>query len=204
MSARPAKPVSPQIAAPASAKRELLLDAAWRLFYRDGFHAVGIDTVLAEAGVAKMTLYNHFASKEELIVAVLERRAEQFESSLAAAVEVAGRSPMKRLMAVFDWHAEWLRSPGFNGCAFIKAVAEFPQAEAKPHLVAAAHKGRIYQLLEFLLKELAVRQPAAIARQLELLIEGAIVAAHVYGRPEAAKDARAAAEVLIKTSSTSR
>lgn len=198
MSARPAKSVSPQIAVPASAKRELLLDAAWRLFYRDGFHAVGIDTVLAEASVAKMTLYNHFASKEELIVAVLERRAEQFESSLAAAVEAAGRSPMKRLMAVFDWHAEWLQSPEFNGCAFIKAVAEYPQGDAKPHLVAAAHKGRIYQLLESLLKELAVRQPAAIARQLELLIEGAIVAAHVYGRPESAGDARAAAEFLIK------
>lgn len=198
MSARPAKPASPQPAAPASAKRETLLDAAWRLFYRDGFHAVGIDTVLAEAGVAKMTLYNHFASKEDLIVAVLERRAEQFENSLSAAVDAAGSNPMKRLLAVFDWHAEWLRSPDFNGCAFIKAVAEFPQAEARPHQVAAAHKSRIYQLLESLLKELAIRQPGVLARQLELLIEGAIVSAHVHGRPEAAKDARAAAESLLK------
>lgn len=199
MPARPVKPVASFPAPRTSSKRETLLDAAWRLFYRDGFHAVGIDTVLAEAGVAKMTLYNHFASKEDLIVAVLERRAEQFESSLAAAVEAAGHKPMKRLLAVFDWHAEWLRSPEFNGCAFIKAVAEFPQGEAKPHQVAAAHKKRIYRLLESLVSELGLRQAAAVARQLELLIEGAIVSAHVYGRPEAAKDARAAAESLIKT-----
>jgi AcrR family transcriptional regulator len=198
MPARPVKPAASLAAPRAPSKRETLLDAAWRLFYRDGFHAVGIDTVLAEAGVAKMTLYNHFPSKDELIVAVLERRAEQFESSLAAAVEAAGRSPMKRLLAVFDWHAEWLLSPDFNGCAFIKAVAEFPKDDDKPHQVAAVHKKRIYQLLESLVSELGVRQPAAIARQLELLIEGSIVSAHVYGRPEAAKDARAAAESLIK------
>jgi AcrR family transcriptional regulator len=181
-----------------SPKRETLLDAAWRLFYRDGFHAVGIDTVLAEAAVAKMTLYNHFASKEDLIVAVLERRAGQFEGSLLAAVEATGSSPMKRLLAVFDGHAEWLRSADFNGCAFIKAVAEFPQADSKPHQVAAAHKARIRQLLESLLKPLGIRNPAALARQLELLIEGAIVSAHTYGRPEAANDARSAAEVLLK------
>lgn len=180
-----------------SPKREILLDAAWRLFYRDGFHAVGIDTVLAEAGVAKMTLYNHFPSKDDLIVAVLERRAVQFEGSLFAAVEAAGDDPMKRLMTVFDWHAEWLRSPDFNGCAFIKAVAEFPLQEAKPHQVAIAHKTRIYRLLESLLKALSVRQASALARQFELLIEGAIVAAHTHGRPTAAKDARSAAESLL-------
>lgn len=195
MSARPAKPAAPR----SSSKRETLLDAAWRLFYRDGFHAVGIDTVLAEAGVAKMTLYNHFPSKDDLIVAVLERRAEQFEGSLAGAVAAAGRNPMKRLMVVFDWHAEWLHSPEFNGCAFIKAVAEFPQMDARPHQVAAAHKQRIYQLLESLISDLGIRQAAALARQLELLIEGAIVSAHVYGRPEAAKDARVAAESLVKS-----
>jgi AcrR family transcriptional regulator len=181
-----------------SPKREILLDAAWRLFYRDGFHAVGIDTVLAEAGVAKMTLYNHFPSKEDLIVAVLERRAAQFEGSLSAAIEAAGSNPIKRLQAFFDWHAEWLRSPDFNGCAFIKAVAEFPQADEKPHQVAAAHKARILQLLESLLKGLGIRQPAPLARQLELLTEGAIVAAHTHGRPEAARDARTAAEALVQ------
>ncbi|QJE96268.1 TetR/AcrR family transcriptional regulator [Luteolibacter luteus] len=197
MSARSKKPASLPSKDRALSKRELLLDAAWRLFYRDGFHAVGIDTVLAEAGVAKMTLYNHFPSKEDLIVAVLERRAEQFEGSLAAAVEAAGSSPMKRLMAVFDWHAEWLRSPEFNGCAFIKAVAEYPQGDAKPHQVAAAHKQRIYQLLESLLREIGVPRSAVIARQLELLIEGAIVSAHVYGRAEAAGGAKAAARSLL-------
>jgi AcrR family transcriptional regulator len=180
-----------------SPKRETLLDAAWRLFYRNGFHAVGIDTVLAEAGVAKMTLYNHFPSKEDLIVAVLERRAAQFEDSLSSAIKAAGSTPMKRLLAFFDWHAEWLRSPDFNGCAFIKAVAEFPQADAKPHQVAAAHKARILQLLESLLKGLGIRQPALLARQLELLTEGAIVSAHTHGRPEAARDARTAAESLV-------
>src|SRR5688500_6664518 len=85
----------------ASTKRDHLVETAWRLFYRDGYRAVGIDTILAEAGVAKMTLYNHFTSKEELIVAVLERQHQAFMESLRTAVERVPEGKSDRLLAVF-------------------------------------------------------------------------------------------------------
>src|SRR3954470_11176335 len=93
-----------------SPKRDLLMDTARRLFYRDGLRAVGIDTILAEAGVAKMTLYNHFASKEELIIAILEKRDREFRASIAAKVDAAGPEPEARLLAVFDWLEGWFGS----------------------------------------------------------------------------------------------
>src|SRR3954470_22982183 len=96
-----------------SPKRDLLMDTARRLFYRDGYRAVGIDTILAEAGVAKMTLYNHFASKEELIIAVLEQRDREFRESILATVNATGSNPEKRLLAVFDWLEGWFGSEDF-------------------------------------------------------------------------------------------
>src|ERR1700760_4093697 len=112
---------TPPIAVSDSPKRAELVGTAWRLFYRDGYHAVGIDTVLAEAGVAKMTLYKHFPSKEDLIAAVLDRRSSDLRAGLERAIEAAGRSPAKRLLAIFDAFDALFQSADFNGCAFIKA-----------------------------------------------------------------------------------
>lgn len=183
--------------APVSAKRTELLDAAWRLFYRDGYHAVGIDTVLAEAGVAKMTLYKHFPSKEDLIAAALERRSKQLEAMLEAAIADAGRSPTKRLLAIFVMMGAWFRMPDFNGCAFIKAVAEYPDLKSKPHRVAAAHKTMMLARLTALAEALPAKDPETLARALMFLGEGAIVTANMYGRPEAAEEAADAAKILV-------
>jgi len=113
---------------------------AQRLFYRDGYRIVGIDTLLAEAGVAKMTLYNHFASKDELIVAVIEKLDADVRSALLAAVEAAGRSPTRRLLAVFDWLAAWFEGKDFKGCAFIRALSEYPDPAHPVHRAAWRHK----------------------------------------------------------------
>jgi AcrR family transcriptional regulator len=184
---------------PVSAKRTELLDAAWRLFYRDGYHAVGIDTVLAEAGVAKMTLYKHFPSKEELIAAVLQRRSRELEATFEEAVAAAGRSPTKRLLGIFVMMDTWFRTRDFNGCAFIKAVAEYPDPKSKPHQVAAAHKAMLLSRLTSLAEALPAKSPETLARALMFLSEGAIVTAHMYQRPEAANEAAEAAKVLIAT-----
>jgi AcrR family transcriptional regulator len=179
-----------------SPKRDLLVETAWKLFYRDGYRAVGIDTILAEAGVAKMTLYNHFASKEELIVAVLERRHRDFMVSLQSAVDGAPAGTAK-VLAVFDWLKEWIESSGFNGCAFIRAVAEYPSAEDKPHRVAAEHKAAVVERLIQLCRDAGLRQPASLGRHLALLIEGAIVTAHTFGAGMVARHAKDAAKHLI-------
>lgn len=180
-----------------SAKRDTLLDTAEGLFARHGYRAVGIDTVLAEAGVAKMTLYKHFRSKEELIAAVLERRGNAIAAGLAQRIAAAPEEPGTRLLAVFDWLEQSVRSPQFHGCLFIKAASEYPAAEDLPRQAAEAFKGGCRDLLEGLCRDLTVADPEGLARQLQLLFEGALVVAFLQRTPLAAADARRAAEALV-------
>lgn len=178
-------------------KRDHLLDTAFALFSREGYHAVGIDAVLAKAGVAKMTLYNHFKSKEELIAAVLERRAREIAGEIGAKVAAAPGGAKGRVLAVFDWLDEWFRSPGFHGCLFIKAAGEFPAKGDLPRQAAVAFKQACQDLLDTLCAELKVADAPALARQLALLVEGASVLAFIQRRPDAAADAKAAARALL-------
>lgn len=181
----------------ALSRRDHLVDTALALFYRDGFHATGIDRILAEAGVAKMTLYKHFKSKDELILAALRRRDERFRDWFMAEVERRARPPEARLLAVFDALAAWFARPDFNGCMFVNASAEFARTEDPVHALAAEHKRLLLDYLKTLARAAGAAEPEALARKLELLVEGAIVAAHVCGDRAAAADARAAAETLL-------
>ncbi len=185
-------------AAPISAKRQLLLETAWRLFYRDGYRTVGIDTLLAEADLAKMTLYNHFSSKEELIVAVIRKRSEEIMDGLAEAVASAGRSPEARLLAVFDWLQVLFEKNDFNGCAFIRALSEFPEPVHPVHQAAWTHKKAVRKMLLRLAGEAGAKSPAALADALRLLIDGALVAAHATGSAKPARVARTAAASLLR------
>lgn len=180
-----------------SSKRDALLDTAEALFSRQGYRAVGIDTVLAQAGVAKMTLYKHFRSKEELIAAVLERRGKSIASALAERIAAAPAEPRARLLAVFDWLAEAVRSPEFHGCLFIKAASEYPAAEDLPRQAALAFKEGCRTLLEGLCRDLDAGDPEGLARQLQLLLEGTLVMAFLQRNPQAAGDAHRAAEALL-------
>ncbi|MGB7563415.1 MAG: TetR/AcrR family transcriptional regulator [Prochlorococcaceae cyanobacterium] len=180
-----------------SAKRDVLLDTAEELFARQGYRAVGIDAVLAQAGVAKMTLYKHFRSKEELIAAVLERRGKSIAAALAERIAVAPAEPRARLVAVFDWLEEAVRSPEFHGCLFIKAASEYPAAEDLPRQAALAFKEGCRQLLERLCRDLGADDPEGLARELQLLIEGTLVMAFLQRNPQAAGDAHRAAEALL-------
>ena len=190
--------MSPPETPPASAKRELLLDTAWSHFCKNGYRAVGIDTVLAEAGVAKMTLYNHFSSKEDLIAAAMEKKGAETLNGLERIIAAAGRSPTKRLMAVFDWLAAWLASDGFTGCAFLKAVGEYTGTKDKPRKAAAAFKQALQDRIETLCREAGLKSPALLGRQLMLVIDGATIHADMHGNPSYAADARAVAKALIE------
>lgn len=186
-------------AEPASTpKRDRLLDVAGDLFYQDGYHAVGIDRILAEAGLAKMTLYHHFASKEELIVAALERRGRLMGAALAEELAAAGSSPRKRLAVLFDWHEKWFRSREFNGCAFIRAAGEYPDPASPVHQAVARRKTAARERIRGLLEEMGVKDAAGLATQLHLLLEGAIVTAHALDDPTVIRAAREAALTLVK------
>ena len=181
---------------PAS-KREQLIDSALETFYRHGFNATGIDKILARAGVAKMTLYNHFKSKDELILAALRRRDERFRNTLMRSVEERADTPRQRLLAVFDAHGEWFREEGFRGCMFINAAAEFSNIADPIHAIAAEHKRLIVSYLAELAREAGAKVPERLALELSFLLDGATVCAQISHDADAADHARDAARVLI-------
>ena len=108
----------------AAKKRQHIIETAYRLFRRDGFHATGIDRIIAEADVAKMTMYRHFPGKDGLIVEVLDWRARHFDEQLDR-LEAAAATPEQKIATIFDWHQRWFDSADFHGCLFQHALAEF-------------------------------------------------------------------------------
>lgn len=184
-------------ASTSSPKRDHLMATAWRLFYRDGYRVVGIDTILAEAGVAKMTLYNHFSSKDELIIAVLEKRDCELRASISFQVAATVGTPSEKLLAVFDWLETWFGSADFNGCAFIRALSEYPDIAHPIHQTAWRHKVAMQAALTGLCAEAGAKDPAGLANTLSLLIDGAIVAAQATGTTTPAKAARDTAAALL-------
>lgn len=163
-------------------RRDELVDAAMRVFYRHGFHASGLDRILEESGISRMTIYNHFKSKDELILAALRRRDEIFRNKMMQFVESKAHTPTDRLLAVFDYHENWFTGKDFCGCMFINASAEFSDPASAPRQVAAEHKRTIVRYLADLAKQAGLAHPQAVADQLNILIEGSIVTAQVVGQ----------------------
>ena len=176
-------------------RREELVEAAVRVFYRCGFHASGLESVLQEAGVSRMTLYNHFKSKDELIVAALRRRDEVFRNRMMKFVDGAGRSARERLLAVFDYHEQWFTSKDFCGCMFINATAEFADPKCAVRQVAAEHKRAVVRYVEELARACGVKDAESMAQEFNLLLEGAIVTATVTGQAQGGGDVGASARL---------
>ncbi len=175
--------------------RARLLEAANELFYAEGVQTVGIDRVIERAGVAKATLYNTFGSKEELVKAYLESRHAGTTARLRAAVERES-NPRARLLAVFDAQAEFFSQPGFRGCAFSSATAEAPRGGLIEQ-AADDYRADIRRLFADLATDAGVPDPDALARQLQLLYDGAGMSARMDRDPSIAFAARVAAETLI-------
>lgn len=175
-----------------------VLDAAERLFYAGGVRGVGIDAVVAEAGVATKTVYTLFGSKQGLVEAYLRRRDRRWLAWLTARLAQAapGRD---RALAVFDAVGEWFAEPGFSGCAFINVAGEL-HSDDMARTVAREHKLALRTLLREVAAAVPHADPPTLADGLMLLVEGAIVTAHVEGDRLAAARARTAAIALIDTS----
>jgi AcrR family transcriptional regulator len=177
--------------------RERIMETAQRLFYRDGFRAVGIDTIIAEAGVAKMSLYRHFPSKDDLIVAHLEESNRQYWEWLDGAVADID-DPLDKLVGMFAAIEKLTTSPECLGCTFQGTAAEFPDHDYPGHQVALAHKRTVRDRFAQLAAEAGLRRPEELADQLLLLMDGAWVAARMYGPDNPAAGLTDAARTLIE------
>ncbi len=178
-------------------RRQHLVDTACRLFNQFGYHATGIDRILEESGVSKATLYKHFRSKEELILAVLRQRHEQLLAQISERIGAAGNTE-NPVLVIFDALDEWFHSVGFYGCNFIKASGEYALAGEEIHDYAAWHKGSIQKIIESALSAPNKKHRKELAAQLALLADGAIVRAQVTGDKKAARMAKAIAASLLR------
>jgi AcrR family transcriptional regulator len=178
--------------------RDRLLDAADELFYAEGVHVVGIDRIIARAGVAKASLYNCFGSKEELVRAYLQRRYERRKDAINRTLEPYD-TPRERILAVYDYLDDMIRRPDFRGCPFQRASAEsspdVPSAEVG-NTSRAWTRELFTELVRAMVSE-GKADPAALGQQLVLLYDGAIVSAELDRDLGAARAAKAAADALL-------
>ena len=181
--------------------REALLRAASRRFYADGLAGTGIDAITAEAGVAKKSLYNNFASKAELVTAYLNARHDEWMGLYRMRLDRAA-GPTERVLAVFDAyadHADLAYEQGFRGCGLLNAAAELPAGDAG-RAVVRRHKEEVEALLAGQVTELlphAPRQAATLARHLAFLLEGSMARAGLEGNDQCVQEARRIAATLI-------
>ncbi|WP_306208410.1 TetR/AcrR family transcriptional regulator [Actinoplanes sp. RD1] len=179
---------------PVNEARERALDAAEQLVYARGVHAVGMDDVRELSGVSLKRLYALFPGKDALVEAVLERRDRRWRQRLADFVERSGDRD-ERLLAVFDWLAEWFTEPGFRGCAWINVFGELGSTSPAVLAQVRGHKRRFAEQLAGWVAD--ADRPAELAAQLLLLAEGAMVTAGIHGGPGPAHEARRAAAALL-------
>src|SRR4051812_6668826 len=180
-----------------SEARQRILETADRLFYQEGVRAVGIDRIIAEAGVAKMSLYKHFPSKDDLILAVLKFREESVLEFFRAAMERHGKKAKNPLRAFFAALKDFFQSPGFRGCPFQNAAIELADPNHPGTEFARGHKQRFSKFLRGLLEGMLGHAAAKVAPAVAMLVEGAIVTAVIQGDPGAADVASEAALSLV-------
>lgn len=161
-----------------SEARERVLETAYELFAHHGTKTVGVDSIVAKAGVAKMTLYRHFPSKDDLVVAFLQRREERWTHAwLETEIKARAPEPTERLLAIFDVFHGWFQERDFEGCSFINVLLEEPTASHPVRKATVVHLANIRTLLRELAEAAGVLDPDDFTRKWHILMKGSIVAA---------------------------
>jgi AcrR family transcriptional regulator len=178
--------------------RDRILDAATRLFYQKGIEVVGVNPVIDEADVAPMTLYRQFVSKDRLVAAALEQWSTNWLHEINDRIDRAGDDPQRRFDALWDALEDWFATDGFRGSFVTNAAIELRSKPDHPaHKVVLAHRMAVEHLLEDLAKLAGASDPANLAAQLQVLVDGAITVAAADRRPGVAADVRALATTAL-------
>jgi AcrR family transcriptional regulator len=184
--------------------KEKIDRTAYDLFTRHGIRAVGVDTIVARSGVAKMTLYRHYPSKDELALAFFERRWERFSRRWQSAVQALDLPPREALLAIFDVLGEWYRSPGYRGCPVVKAALESRATDDAVFAGALRYFASVRGYLRQLATQAGVRDPDALATQWHILIWGSIIGACAQDRDAARRAKELAAALLAQEARPAR
>jgi AcrR family transcriptional regulator len=182
----------------ASTTRERLIRAAHDLFYVEGFHTVGLDRILAEVAVTKTTFYNHFESKDELILEVLNWHDRWWRDAFADMLrKYGGDRPRDQLLAVNEVLEEMFTGGGYNGCMFINVAVEFPMHHEPAHRAAARHKTAMEDIVRRLAGYAGIDDPDAFTQEYCMILEGAYVTRQVTGRLETSAIVRRLTELVV-------
>lgn len=177
--------------------KDRILNAAYELFSLHGIGAIGVDTIIAKAGVAKMTLYRHFQSKEKLVLAFLaQREARWTHEWLEAEIMTTATTPTDRLLAIFDTFDRWFQKPNFEGCSFINVLLESPP-DSSAHRAATDHLAHIRTIISGQAEKAGLADRERFAQTWHFLMKGCIVSAH-EGNLNAAKQAKAGGAILLE------
>jgi AcrR family transcriptional regulator len=182
---------------PAPSVGERILSTASDLFYREGVRAVGIQRVIDAAGIAKASLYAHYASKDDLVAAYLEKQGHAARGTLTAGLDKSGLDARGRLLALFDAQVAMIEGPDFRGCPFLNASSEITDPSHPAKVVIAAQRAWLHGLVEGLAKDAGVASPSHVAGTLVVLFDGALASSLVDGSAAAARHARRAAEQIV-------
>lgn len=177
--------------------REKILITATNLFQTQGINSTGVDTIVAVAGTTKMTLYKYFRSKEVLILEVLKKGHQDFQTWLSDQLNTNTKKPSEKIQKLFEFIEEWVTSPDFRGMGFIKASAEFPNEENAVHQLSSEQSRQFRQYISSLASDANIQDADGLALQLSLLFEGAVQAEQMKRGSGAIKYAKKAAKILI-------
>ncbi len=180
-----------------SSKRQEIIDRAYALFYDGGFHATGIDKVMADSGISKRTLYKYFPSKEHLIEAVLEHYGAAVETKMLEPAMARTADPRGRILALFDVRRELMDASDCLGCLAMKAAQEYRGRHAGIEAIGQRASVFIEHKMAELCAEAGLSDPAVRGRQVSMLLQGAVLTSQVRGDTAVFADARAAAERLL-------
>jgi AcrR family transcriptional regulator len=186
-----------QAAETGASARERILDASYELFSQRGIRAVGVNEVIERAGVATATLYRHFPSKDELVLAFLRLREQRWTKDFVEAGAISrGSDPEQRLLAIFDVFDEWFQREDFEACSFINVLLEMgPEHPAGG--ASVWHLEQIRSIVRRLAEESGLRDTDSFARSFHILMKGSIVAAS-EGDTHAAQRGKSMARLLIE------
>ena len=181
------------------APKDKVFQTAARMFYQHGYRAIGVDTLAAESGIGKMTLYRHYPTKDDLIVAYLKDSNDLFWNNFE---EITKDTPTARekLLAFFEGLQNYVQSPACYGCPFLNVATEYPEGDYPGHQVAIDHKQSVRVKFRQLAKEAGAKKPDILADQLFLLMDGAYMASRMFGSKNPAAHLAAAAQILIDAS----
>ena len=185
-------------AAKPSAVRDRILMTASRLFYRNGIHAVGVDLVVEESGIAKTSLYRHFGNKDGLVAAFLEAEDADFWRQWDAIATQHAANPAAELEAYLDWMETRLKRPGYRGCPQLNVVAELANPKHPARRVAVEHKERMRRRLTDIAERMKLQRPESVGAQLALAFDGAFMSAPLGSGARMAVTLRESVHALIK------